>query len=217
MLELISITQIDSETTYERKLRMLRQLSKTCIACSMCELGLKCAQKGHVKRDPHVFSNMQPHRIMVVGQNPGWNELEAGQPFVGAAGKNFDAEIAKHDISREDFYICNTVRCWTKDNAKPEEKHRQRCEPFLQMEINIIKPRVIVALGGVAFSQLCPDAKFGESLGKLVSSRYGVKVFAIYHPSPVNFRDGSRKVAFQNQIATMCKLVKAINLKHRPD
>lgn len=193
---------------------MLKQLSRACTACSMCELGLKCAEKDGQRRDPHVFSNMKPHRIMLVGQNPGWNELKLREPFVGAAGRNFDEEIAKHGMSRDEFYICNTVRCWTQGNAKPTEKNKQRCEPFLRMEIHLIKPLLIVALGAVAFSQLCPEHAFGESLKQLKASKYGVKVFPIYHPSPMNFRNGSRRSAFEGQIRIMCKLVKAIKTKH---
>ena len=213
--EFTSIMQIKGdEKPYDRKLRMLRQLSRACTACSMCELGLTSAEKNNFRRDPHVLSNMKPHRFMVVGQNPGWDELEVGEPFVGAAGKNFDVEIAKHGMSRDEFYICNTVRCWTKGNTKPTQKNIDRCEPFLRMEINLLKPKLIVVLGGVAFSQLCPDAVFGESLKKLVNSKYGVKVFPIYHPSPVNFRDGSRRVAFEEQIKVMCQLVKAAKVKY---
>lgn len=213
MPEPTSIIQLKEEGPYDRKLRMLRQLSRTCLACSMCELGLKCAKKGHHLRDPHVFSNMKPHRFMIVGQNPGWDELEVREPFVGAAGKNFDDEIAKYNMSRDEFYICNTVRCYTEGNTRPTRKNVMRCEPFLQMEINLIKPKLIVSLGSVAFSQLCPDAVFGESLKKLVDSKYGVKVFPVYHPSPMNFRDGLRKSAFEDQIRVMCGLVKAIQAK----
>ncbi len=180
----------------------------------MCELGLKCAEKNDTLRDPHVFSNMKPHRVMVVGQNPGWDELAAGEPFVGAAGQNFDDEIAKHGMTRDEFYICNTVRCWTKGNTRPTQKNVERCEPFLRIEINLLKPKLIIALGGVAFSQLCPDAVFGKSFLKLTKSKYGIKIFPVYHPSPVNFRDGSRKQVFEEQIATMCRLVKATKAKY---
>jgi len=208
----VSIMQLDSpENPYERKLRMLRQLSTACVACSMCELGLKGAEKNNTVRDPHVFSNLNPTRFMVVGQNPGWNELEKGEPFVGAAGANFDEEIAQHGLSRNDFYICNTVRCFTQGNAKPTDKHKKRCEPFLQMEINLIKPRLVIALGAVAFSQLCPETEFSVGLKTITkSSIFDVPVFAIYHPSPVNFRDGSRREAFASQIKTMCALVKEL-------
>jgi uracil-DNA glycosylase family 4 len=212
---LVSIMQLkDAETAFDRKLRMLTQLSSTCLACSMCELGLKEAAKRHITRDPHVFSNMNPTRYMVVGQNPGWDELEQREPFVGAAGKNFDAEITKHGLSRGDFYICNTVRCFTQGNIKPTEKHKSRCKPFLQIEMNLIKPRLVVALGAVAFSQLCPNTEFSAGLKKITKSpTYEVPVFAIYHPSPVNFRDGARREAFASQIKVMCGLVKELQKK----
>lgn len=211
----ISIMNITSdETPYDRKLRMLRELSTTCLACSMCSLGLKPATKNNESRDPHVFSNLNPTRFMVVGQNPGWNEVKERQPFVGAAGKNFDKEVAKHGLARDDFYVCNTVRCFTAGNAKPTLKNKQRCEPFLQMEINLIKPLLVITLGEVAFSQFCPNATYTDCLKKITKSeRYGVNVFAIYHPSPLNFRDSSRKEMFEGQVKTMCKLIKALKKK----
>ena len=144
---------------------------------------------------------------MIIGQNPGWDELRTGEPFAGVAGNNFDKEIAKHDLTRDDFYICNIVRCWTKGNTRPENRHLERCSPFLQLEVNILKPRIIVTLGAVAFSQVCPDAIFDKSLKKLTSSRFGVKVFPIYHPSSVNFRDASYRIAFEDQIRIMCELI----------
>jgi len=157
---------------------------------------------------------MNPTRFVVVGQNPGWEELEKREPFVGAAGRNFDTEIAKHGLDRGWFYICNTVRCWTEGNTKPDEKCINRCEPFLRMEIALIRPHIIIALGAVAFGILCPGVQFGTSLGKLVKSKFGVHVFAIYHPSPVNFRDGTRRNAFEDQIKTMCALIKALKKRH---
>lgn len=99
------------ETPYDRKLRMIRQLSLTCLSCSMCELGLKDAEKDLISRDPHVLSNLNPKRFILVGQNPGFTELEQRMPFVGASGKNFDAEITRHGISRDEFYITNIVKC----------------------------------------------------------------------------------------------------------
>lgn len=194
---------------------MLEHLQKACSVCTMCELGLKEATRNDHARNPHVFSNMRPHRFMVVGQNPGWDELAANEPFVGAAGNNFNVEIGKHNLSRNDFYICNTVRCYTTNNQRPTERHISRCESFLRMEINIIKPKLLIALGSVAFEQLCPGVKFSSSLKTIVKSeKYQVPVFPIYHPSPVNFRDSSRKELFQEQIALMCKLIKAIKKKY---
>lgn len=212
---------VEAETPYDRKLRMLVQLSHTCISCSMCELGLKVAERGNEKGklglDPHLLSNLNPKRIMLVGQNPGWNELRKRTPFIGEAGQNFDAEIAKHNVTRDDFYICNAVRCYTTNNERPTAKHLERCAPFLHIEINLIKPKLVVALGAVAFEQLCPDAVFSEALNKITKSKkFGVNVFAVYHPSPLNLNDQSRRTAFENQIAIMCGLVNALREKENP-
>lgn len=216
--DFISIIDVEGkETVRERHLRMLRQLSSTCTACSMCELGLKGAERNGSVRDPHVLSNKNPSPFFIVGQNPGWNELEKREPFVGAAGSNFNEEIAKHGVDRDWFYISNTVRCYTQDNQKPTQRHMDRCEPFLRMEIGLMKPKLIITLGAVAFNQLCPDADYSTSLKKITKSvKFDVSVFAIYHPSPLNFRDSNRRDAFNEQIRVMCGLIKAIRAKTLP-
>lgn len=215
MPDIISVIGVHNETPYDRKLRMLRQLSNTCLACSMCSLGQCGAKRNDTVRDPHVLSNMNPTRYMVVGQGPGWTELEKREPFVGAAGKNFDAEIAKHGLDRSWFYITNTIRCFVPDNAKPDKKSIARCEPFLQIEFNLIKPFLVITLGAVAFEQLCPDADFAAALGNITkSTKYGVSVYSIYHPSPLNLADSSRREAFAAQIKKMCLLVKALKKRH---
>ncbi len=209
---LTSIMQLkEPEFPFDRKLRMLKHLSTTCTACSMCELGLKPAIKNDESRDPHVLSNLNPTRFMVIGQNPGWNEICVREPFIGAAGKNFNEKITKHGLSRDDFYICNVVRCFTAGNVKPSAKNVERCSPFLRIEINLLKPKLVVALGAVAFAALCPDAVFSDSLKRIVkSSVYDVPVFAIYHPSPLNFIDNNRMVIFEDQIKVLCALVKKL-------
>lgn len=211
----VKIYLVDSmdESAYDRKLRMLRQLSLTCYACTMCDLGHKYVARSNdpYERDPHVFSNMNPVRVMAVGQNPGWNELCEGTPFVGEAGANFDAELARGGVSRSELYICNANRCYTKDNIKPSDLQRRRCEPFLAMEIGIIKPLLVISLGASAFESLCPGAVFGESFGKLVrSSRYDVPVYAVYHPSPRNLEDPDRAVAFRRQMGVLCGMLRAL-------
>lgn len=217
--EIVTNTQAQiyapKETAYDRKLRMLRQLSQTCAACTMCELGAKDAVRGTTIRDPHVLSNMNPKRFMVVGQNPGWTELEKCEPFVGAAGKNFDEELAKNGLSRQDFYICNTVRCFTQGNEKPTEHHIETCKPFLSMEISLIKPLLIVALGAVAFERLCPGVKFSDSLKKIVKNAAGQPVFAVYHPSPMNVNDPERRAAFNEQMAVLCGVVGKLKEKYK--
>ena len=200
------------ETQYDRKLRMLRQLSLCCSACTMCELGRRDVEKNGFVRDPHVLSSMTPTRFVIVGQNPGLNEIIEGTPFVGASGKNFDKEIAKYGLDRSQFYITNTIRCFTDDNAKPNYRQVQRCKPFLMMEMALIHPLLAITLGGSAFDVLCPGAGYQQSLGKITKSEeFEVKVFAVYHPSPLNLADKSRRVDFEHQIAILAKLIKRLS------
>jgi uracil-DNA glycosylase family 4 len=196
-------------TTYERQ-EFIDQLYYACKSCVMCELGRKQAVKNGVSRDPHVLSNRNPSRFVVVGQNPGWDEIGANQPFVGAAGKNFDKEIEKHGLVRNDFYITNTCKCWTNGNMRPTYKHVKQCSPFLRMELQTLMPLLVVALGSVAFNVLCPGVNFSQSLCKLTASQeYDVQVFTIYHPSPLNLNSG-RRGEFERQIRILCKIIQGL-------
>jgi len=213
----------DNETPYERRFRMLQQVRRACMACTMCELGWKGVSRDNlVYRDPHVFSSLTPTRFMVVGQNPGWTEVCECTPFVGAAGTNFDNEVIANGLSRDDFYICNTVRCYTQNNQPPLYKHICRCQPFLQIEINLLRPLLVVALGAVAYEALCPDevaagGRFSQALGEITrSKRYDVPVFAIYHPSPLNLDGEGRLAMFQKHMRLMCGLVVRLKERH-PD
>jgi DNA polymerase len=126
-------------------------------------------------------------------------------------GANFNREVEANGLSRNDFYICNTVRCYTVDNERPTDKQVQRCKPFLDIEINLIRPQVIVALGSVAFGRLCPSLPFSEYLGKMVESvEYEAPVFAVYHPSPLNLEDPQRAVAFKKHMKLLCSIVKGL-------
>jgi len=203
------------ETIAERKLRMLKPLEQLCHNCTMCDLGFRMANRDNLLRPPQVFSTMNVSRFMVVGQNPGWNEVVERQPFVGDAGQNFNNEVAKHGLGRGDFYICNAVRCFTSFNAKPHPSCVASCEPYLQMEIQILNPKLIIALGALAFEQLCPGSKFHDSFGVITkSARYGgVPVFPVHHPSPLNLDEGGLRFAFERQIKMVCKLVIALREK----
>lgn len=200
------------ESRYDRCLRFLEQLSSACTSCTMCELGRQEASKDFESRDPHVFSNLNPKRIFIVAQNPGWDEVKNGEPLIGASGKVLNKYIEQNGLSRDDFYICNIVRCWTKENAKPTRDSILACMSFLDMEVRIILPKLIVTAGAAPFEALCPNAIYSESLGKLTHcDRYGIKVFAMYHPSPRNLSVPDRKEAFVKQVSLMCALAKRLN------
>jgi len=165
--------------------------------------------RSEIIKDQHVFSNMLPSRIMVIGQNPGYNECIEDTPFVGDAGKTFNKALKAHGVKRNSLYITNTVKCAKTNNERPSLDEARACEPYLLMEMRIMRPKLVITLGGVAFEQLCPGSRYSDRLGRITKSeKYGVKVFAIYHPSPRNLEDPQRNKDFYRQIELLCGLVK---------
>lgn len=196
----------------DSRIAMLRSLRDTCKDCVMCELGRKIKTVRDTSIDPHVFSNMNFSKLMVIGQNPGFNECIEDEPFVGQAGENFNREIEKHGLTRKYFYITNVVKCFTDGNKKPSAQYIERCSLFLRMEMFILMPTLVITLGAPSFSYLCPNAIYDKALGKITySSLIDKKVFAAYHPSPLNLNVESRKRAFERQIELLCKLARHIN------
>lgn len=192
----------------EKKRRMLDRLADLCNSCVACELGRNGAERDGIVRDPHVLSNNNYSRIIVCGQNPGWEELKVRKPFVGAAGKNFDKELEKNGLDRSAFYITNAVKCFTKNNDKPSHLHLTSCRGYLQLEIRVLRPQLVVTLGSFAFGLFCPDKNYQDSLGKITMSKeFDVKVFAIYHPSPLNLSQIERKKDFEKQMKLLSGLV----------
>jgi uracil-DNA glycosylase family 4 len=191
----------------ECKAAQISRLYDCCLYCRMCELGQIVHLDGQVQFDPHVFSTMTLSRICVVGQNPGVNECARGEPFVGQAGANFDQEVRKHGVDRDRFYITNAVKCHTPANRAPTPAEIGACALFLQMELQILRPRLIVTLGAVAFSTLCPGHTYTERLGCVTPTRCGRPAFAIYHPSPRNLEAPARRAAFERQIAILCAIM----------
>ncbi len=201
-----------AEAAASKRWKMIPHLVEACNSCRMCSLGWTRAHKDGSNKDPHVFSNYdvtrRPAKFMIVGQNPGWNEVVKGEPFVGQSGANFEKALEQTIHQRSDFYITNAVKCFTKDNKKPDAKSLEKCEPFLKMEIAIVKPVLVVAFGSVAFSILCPGKDYNDSIAKIVESeKFGVKVFAVYHPSPLNLTQKIRKDKFFKDMKTLGKIM----------
>ena len=194
----------------DKKAIMLRSLRDTCKDCIMCHLGRENHIRNYEKVDPHVFSNMQISKIMIIGQNPGYNECLKDEPFVGDAGDNFNKGLARYGLSRKDLYITNLLKCLTPDNRKPESDEVKRCQHFLHMELLILRPSIVVSLGASSFEWLCPEHKYGDRLGKLTYSPViEKKIFAVYHPSPRNL--STRQAQFDKQMKLMCGLIKHFN------
>jgi DNA polymerase len=121
---------------------------------------------------------------LFVGEGPGAEEDERGEPFVGQAGKLLDAMLAAIDLKRgEDVYIGNAVKCRPPGNRTPEAEEAAACWPYLERQIELLQPKLIVALGRPAAQTLLQaEVKVGESRGKLFDFR-GIPLIVTYHPA----------------------------------
>jgi len=174
----------------------LEALRLECLECKKCAIGGVKVDGEHLS---NVFSNMNTSaRVMVVGQNPGRDEVERGEPFVGASGRAFDRAVEERlGMSRSDFYISNVVRCYTEGNRGPYQEEIDACRAFLDREVELVKPEIIISLGAPAFKQLTGMGGITKHHGELrFSPRYGVNVMPLFHPSPLNLNDPSRREMF---------------------
>jgi uracil-DNA glycosylase family 4 len=193
---------------------MLDKLQALCQACNLCRLGKASHDVKGTKIDTHVFSNMNPSKYVIIAQNPGFNECVNGVPLIGQSGKTLDTELEKHGVSRNQFYITNIVHCFTDGNRKPLLEEVSACHNIVAMEMRILRPKLVVALGALAFNTLCPDEKYSESMGTIKKVTYGgvnLNVMAVYHPSGMNLAVPERKAKFQKDIARVCALIKELD------
>lgn len=144
--------------------------------CTRCRLS-----KGRTKL---VFGVGNPDAdIMFVGEGPGADEDAQGEPFVGRAGQLLNNMISAMGIRREDVYIANVVKCRPPNNRAPEKDETDTCSPFLMQQIDVVKPKVIVALGATAAKNLLA---MNDSMGALRGRWYdfrGTKLVVTYHPA----------------------------------
>ena len=139
----------------------------------------------HAKRNKTVFGVGDENADwMFVGEGPGADEDAHGEPFVGQAGRLLDSMLAAIDLKRgENVYIANTVKCRPPGNRNPTPEEAMKCEPFLQRQIDLIKPKLIVALGRVAAVNLLGRDVSVASLRGRVLDYKGTPMIVTYHPA----------------------------------
>ncbi|RLJ64813.1 uracil-DNA glycosylase [Sulfurisoma sediminicola] len=121
---------------------------------------------------------------LFIGEGPGAEEDERGEPFVGQAGKLLDAMLSAIDLRRfDDVYIANVVKCRPPGNRTPQPEETAACWPYLERQIALLQPKLIVALGRPAAQTLLQaEVKVGESRGRLFDFR-GIPLIVTYHPA----------------------------------
>ena len=153
--------------------------------------------------------------IMFIGEGPGKNEDEQGRPFVGAAGKLLDKLIESIGLTRKDIYIANVVKCRPSQNRDPLPEEVEACRPWLDQQIEIIKPKLIVLLGRHSMDRFLPNQKISLDHGK-PKRRNGQVYFPIYHPAAALYRNGLLK-DLENDFQKIPKVLKVMEKsKHIP-
>ena len=152
------------------------QLRDEAMGCERCEL--------HQGRNTVVFgTGDEDADLMFVGEAPGADEDQQGEPFVGRAGQLLTRIIEAMKLRREDVYIANVIKCRPPGNRNPKPIEIESCEPFLLRQIELIKPKVICALGTFAAQTLLATNQSISSLRGSFHDYHGCKLMATYHPA----------------------------------
>jgi len=160
------------------KAKILDQLKAVCSQCSACPL--------HEGRTNTVWSDGNTNaKIMLIGEAPGQNEDMRGVPFVGRAGQLLDKFLEEHNISRKyDLYICNTVKCRPPENRVPKPDEKEACKKYLEAQINLIRPKVILLCGSTAVQSMMDNKlPISKIRGEWFDGPFNSKMMPIFHPS----------------------------------
>jgi len=186
----------DQDKQKEDALRKLEGKTKSCTKCGLA--------RGRTNVVPGEGSANAD--IMFIGEGPGKNEDEQGRPFVGAAGKFLTELIESFGLTRKDVYIANVIKCRTLGNRVPLPTEVETCWPWLEQQIFLIKPRLIVPLGRHSLARFLPAAKIsadhGRALRKTIKATtnevplvdFRVVFFPCYHPAAALYNGSLRDV-----------------------
>lgn len=166
----------------------LDKIKEKCAGCDKCELAKTRTQT--------VFSDGKPnHKLMLIGEAPGFYEDKQGLPFVGKAGQLLDKIFESVGLSRQnDVYICNTIKCRPPENRDPLPEEKNACREYLDAQIEILKPKIILLCGRIALaSMINTPLGITKVRGKWYDGPNGAKMMPIFHPSYLLRNDSREK------------------------
>jgi uracil-DNA glycosylase family 4 len=177
----------------------LESLAATAAGCTLCRLS--------EKRQTVVFGEGDPKaRVMFIGEGPGAEEDRTGRPFVGQAGQLLDRMIFAMGFERDEVYIANVVKCRPPGNRDPKDDEVVACAPYLDRQIELIGPEVIVALGKPASLRLTGTNKpMGALRGRWLSYR-GTPLMPVFHPAYLLRKPKAKREAWEDLKLVMARL-----------
>lgn len=147
--------------------------------------------------------------IMFIGEAPGWHEDQQGRPFVGQAGQYLDQLLLSINLKRPQVYIANVIKCRPPDNREPLPTEIQNCCDWLDRQIDIIKPKMIVTLGRYSMARYFPGKSISKIHGTAVR-RDDIIYYAMYHPAAA-LHQGSLRKDIEEDIKKIPKLIAEMN------
>ena len=199
---------VDSDERARRK-ELLARSSIAADACRKCTIGYERRNNVYGEGDPCA-------RLMVVGEGPGETEDQLGRPFVGKAGQLLDRMLAAIGLPRGDVYICNTVKCRPTlpgpsgpRNRAPDAQEMENCRPFLDEQIEIVAPHVILALGApAAKSFLGRDFQITRMRGQWYFGPRDTPLMVTFHPAYILRQTGGEIGAVKRLVWADLKAVR---------
>ena len=194
-------------------MKSLKQVREDARRCQDCPLWANATQTVFGAGDPHA-------RVMLVGEQPGDEEDKKGLPFVGPAGRLLDRALEAAGVEREHLYVTNAVKHFKwqlrgkrRLHKTPAQREIDACHQWIEQEIKLVEPRVIVALGATAAKALIgPKFKVSVEHGQFVESPLAQYVFATLHPSALlRLREEEEKeAAFEQLVKDLALIRKAL-------
>ena len=174
VLPATAIAARSANANVPERLALLAETVKSCTKCGLCE-----------RRKQTVFARGTGSAgVCFVGEGPGADEDAQGLPFVGKAGQLLDRMIEAMGLGRDEVYVCNVVKCRPPDNRKPEPEEMAACMPYLSEQLDLIAPKVIVALGATAVQGLLGTTEgITRIRGKWKTFRGEIDVMPTFHPA----------------------------------
>ncbi|MFC2130590.1 uracil-DNA glycosylase family protein [Bacteroidota bacterium] len=171
--------------------KTIDELNANINKCLKCPLG--------ATRTNFVFGTGNPNAdIMVIGEAPGADEDAQGKPFVGRAGQLLTKILEAINLSRDEVFIANILKCRPPNNRKPLPGEEDECEPFLKKQIELIQPAFILTLGLTAVDRLLNKKhRMGDIRGSLMEY-HGIKMLVTYHPAALLRNPNWKKLAWED-------------------
>lgn len=181
----------------------LEQLYAEVRACTKCPLHL--TRKNGVPGEGPLTA-----KIMLVGEAPGYNEDKQGRPFVGASGRWLSELLALGGLKREEVYITNIVKSRPPDNRDPLPAEIAACQGYLERQLEIIKPKLVITLGRHSMAWFCgPGLKISQAHGRARRAR-GLVVLTMFHPA-AGLHNPSLKAQIEEDFSRIPRLLDVLD------